>query len=400
MSTKKATIDTEELSKPPPNQSSLISAILRHEGQASPPRTPPLVDTDFILCSDCFADHGLQLTSAWFGVDDDSACPNCGAQLGRKLTADAAHAAAHEFFVRGTLKRFEYGGTPLVMFNDRQETDISVPPWLQPDVELLSTKLGVGFFLYGPRLCLLGMIEPLEELQDDDSRPDVIARIINEYPAMTLSHGELFYRVRSRREDDTWDVENPHEYDSPPASVNRYDHGRLASDELPVMYASPDLDICLHECRVAAEDELFIATLTSTQKLRLLDLTQILLEDKDYVSEFESLDLAVHMLFLAGDHSYGISRAIAIAARVAGYDGIVYPSYFSLLRTGKRAFETSFGLMHRVLAMYAESEKMKTIPNYGLFGHPIADGRVEVKCINKIFLRQVRYDVHFGPASV
>ena len=166
------------------------------------------------------------------------------------------------------------------------------------------------------------------------------------------------------------------------------------------MYASPDLNICLHECRVTAEDDLFVVTLAPTRELRLLDLTAVLLGDKDYVSEFDSLDLAVHMLFLAGDHSYNISRAIAVAARAADYDGIVYPSYFSLLRTGQRAFESSFGLMHRSLAMYAERERRKIVPNLGLFGHPIADGFVEVKCINKVFLRQVLYDVHFGPVSV
>ena len=393
-------MDTEQSSGSPVEPPNILSAILQQEGMASPTRRPSDVDPNFLLCSRCFADHGLQLTSAWFGVGDDSACPNCGVRSGKKLTAEAAEAAAQEFFVRGTFERSEYGGAPRAVFNDSRTTDISVPPWLQRDVELLSATLGIGFFLYGPRLCLLGMIEPLEDLQDDALRDDVIARIVNDYPTATLSPGDLFYRVRRRRETDTWDVEDPHEYDSPPVSSKEHDGGRLASNGLPVMYASPDLDICLHECRVAADDDLFIATLTSTRELRLLDLTEVLLGDKDYVSEFESLDLAVHMLFLARNHSYGISRAIAMAVWAADYDGIVYPSYFSLLRTGERAFETSFGLMHRSLAMYAERERSKTVPNFGLFGHPIAEGRVEARCINRIFLRQVLYDVHFGPISV
>jgi hypothetical protein len=37
-------------------------------------------------------------------------------------------------------------------------------------------------------------------------------------------------------------------------------------------------------------------------------------------------EIAVHMLFLAGAHSYEISREIAVAANATGLDGIVYPS--------------------------------------------------------------------------
>jgi len=34
--------------------------------------------------------------------------------------------------------------------------------------------------------------------------------------------------------------------------------------------------------------------------------------------------MAVHMLSLAGPHSYQISRLIAPGAREAGYDGVIY----------------------------------------------------------------------------
>jgi hypothetical protein len=68
-----------------------------------------------------------------------------------------------------------------------------------------------------------------------------------------------------------------------------------------------------------------------TRDLKLLDLSGVLKED---VTEFESLDMAIHMLFLAGGHSYSISRAIAADAHHRGYDGIIYPSYFSLVRLG------------------------------------------------------------------
>jgi len=53
------------------------------------------------------------------------------------------------------------------------------------------------------------------------------------------------------------------------------------------MYASQDLQICVHECRVTAEDDLYVATLAPSRDMKLLDLTELLTED---VSEFESLD--------------------------------------------------------------------------------------------------------------
>lgn len=56
---------------------------------------------------------------------------------------------------------------------------------------------------------------------------------------------------------------------------------------LPIMYASQDLQICVHECRVTAEDDLYVATLAPSRDMKLLDLTELLTED---VSEFESLD--------------------------------------------------------------------------------------------------------------
>jgi len=64
------------------------------------------------------------------------------------------------------------------------------------------------------------------------------------------------------------------------------------------LYGWPDLQVCVHECRAIAEDELFVATLAPTRTLTFLDLTEVLQEDG--VTEFESLDLAIHMLFLAG----------------------------------------------------------------------------------------------------
>jgi hypothetical protein len=139
--------------------------------------------------------------------------------------------------------------------------------------------------------------------------------------------------------------------------------------------------------------------------LKLLDLSEVLREPEG-VTEFESLDMAVHMLFLAASHSYDITRRISLMAGQAGFDGIEYPSYFSLLRTGAIPFETAYGLSGRVIARYtrharhAEHERSKIVPNLALFGYPVAEGKVEVKCINRLLVTRVEYDLKFGPAGV
>ena len=79
------------------------------------------------------------------------------------------------------------------------------------------------------------------------------------------------------------------------------------------------------------------------------------------LTEFESIDIAIHMLFLAGEHSYEISRDIASAAKEKGYEGIIYPSYFSLLRTGSMPFDTIYGISIRKVPVNC---RIRKITNY------------------------------------
>ena len=77
------------------------------------------------------------------------------------------------------------------------------------------------------------------------------------------------------------------------------------------MYASPDLEVCVHECRVTAEDDLYVATLGAVSSLQVLDFS-VLLTHED-APEFRELDMAVHMLFLAGSrYSYPRSEEYAL----------------------------------------------------------------------------------------
>ena len=176
--------------------------------------------------------------------------------------------------------------TPRVQFNEHQSTSISTSPWFEADLRKIEKAIGVGFFYYGPRVWMIGEVEPTKALQDPETRSEVMNRIITEYPSVVLPEGQVFYRIRK----DPEKQDSFSEYDSPPVALAG--SGRLDSAGFPVMYGFQDLQICVHECRVTAEDELYLATLAPTRNLRLLDLTELLSVEK--VTEFESLDMAVH----------------------------------------------------------------------------------------------------------
>lgn len=346
--------------------------------------------TDITLCSECFNDQGLRLDAAQIGIKDSSCCPNCGSTTGRKLNVDLIAALTHRFFVWGTLHRCEYGAAPVVQFNQHHSTSIRTSSWFDKDLRLIERAIGVGFFYYGPRQWMVGEVEPLKALRAPATRASVIDRILTEYPTTVLGVEQHFYRIRK----DPKKPEDFDEYDSPPLALAGM--GRLDSPGFPIMYGSQDLPVCVHESRFTAEDELYVATLSPTHDLKLLDLSALLQEK---ATEFESLDMAVHMLFLAGNHSYEITRDIARAVHAAEFDGLVYPSYFSLLRTGGMPFETTYGISHRRIPQLHAYEKAKTIPDLALFGRPIEEHNLYVRCINKLILSRVEYGFHFGPVG-
>lgn len=348
--------------------------------------------SEIILCSNCFNDQGLKLDAYKLGIEKATFCPNCGTKEGNKLTKDLLLKLTYRFFVKGTIQRLRYGGAPIIQFNEHQyqNSDINPSNWLKEDVKLIEKTLEIGFFHYGPRLWMVGEVYPLKSLQKESERDEIIKQIIKKYPERNFSKSRLFYRLRK----DPDEPANFNEYDSPPDEFLK--SNRLDSTKFPVMYGSEDLEVCIHECRVTVEDDLFFATLSPKTDLKLLDLTELLEEEG---TEFESLDIAIHMLFLAGGHSYDISRKIALAAYEADYDGLIYPSYFSLIKTGAVPFDTIYGISIRRFPMYKEHAKSQIISNIGLFGRPIKDNLVEVKNINRLVLNKVKYDVFFGPVE-
>ena len=323
-----------------------------------------------VACSDCFNDPGLKLEAFSLGNNNGDLCPNCSSTLGAKLSKSDLEGLSHIFFVSGSRIRSDYGGANAIQFNEHHNGigDIEFPPELAKDAQLIATLTEIGFFYYGPRLWMIGEIEPLKLLQIPEERDAVINSIIETYPIAILKKGTTFYRLRINPNNQN----SPDEYDSAPDEF--LGSGRLDSKDLPILYGSFDIEACLHECRVTIEQDLYLCTLKVAKDSRLLDLT--VWPQEDGITEFESLSLSIHMIFRAPAHAYEIIRAIALAAKNYGYDGILYPSYFTRI--------------HR-------SED--TVQNIALFGLPIRKGAVSFVGVNRLMLKKVAYEYHFGPGD-
>ena len=362
-----------------------------------------LQDTAVVACAECFENEGLRLDAAAIGQEHPSVCARCGTEGGAKLTKRSLAGLAQTVFVKGSLHRTDFGAAPPVAFNDKRSTDTGTcPGWPSSDAALFEEILKIGFFRYGPPLWQAGINENLEKLRQVDEREQAIARILESYPLQILTEADKFYRLRKISGDayalGEFDSTDWGQYDSPPFPAKAEEAGRLDSPDFPILYGSPDNQTCLRECRVTVEDALFIATLRPVRELRLLNLVSF--ADEPLSHPCEDLDYAMVMLFLARPQAYPISRAIPCAAQDAGYDGLAYPSYFSMLRSGVQPFESYFGLSNRSIPELRPKEATKMIPNLAIFGRPIQEGVLTITCINRVILRQTSYSIHFGPAGL
>lgn len=342
-----------------------------------------------IACSGCFENYGLRLEAEKIGFYSKNICSSCGSKEYRKLNDILLERLAFNFFVRGTIHKMDYGATPLIQFNEYQSTGVNFNNELDKDIKIFEQKLGIGFFDYGPRLWMVGEIEPLKQMQLlNGEEKEIFKKIIKEYSAVSLSEEQILYRVRKNPE------ENPNkaDFDSPP--MKYLGNGRLDSKDNPIFYCSTDLELCLHECRVSSEDQIYVGIFKPSKTLKLLDLSVILSED---CTEFESLDLSVLMLFLASQHAYIILQKLSYFIRESGFDGIIYPSYFSMLKTGSIPFETVLGISHRRLNDFRAYEANKIVHSIALFGYPLRDSKLDIISINKLLLNRVEYDFTMAP---
>jgi len=342
-----------------------------------------------IVCSGCFKNHGLRLEAEKVGFYSKNTCSLCGSKEYRKLNNALLEKLAFNFFVRGTIHKAYYGAAPLIQFNEYQVTGVKFDSELDVDLKIFEKQLEIGFFDYGPRLWMVGEIEPLKQMQLlNGEEKEIFKKIIKEYSTVFLSEEQTLYRVRKNPEGNP----NTADFDSPP--MEYLGNGRLDSKNNPIFYCSTDLELCLHECRVSSEDQIYVGTFKPSKNLKLLDLSVILNED---CTEFESLDLSVLMLFLASQHAYIILQKLSNFIRESEFDGIIYPSYFSMLKTGNIPFETVIGLSNRRLKDLKDYEAKKIVKSIALFGYPLRDNKLDVISMNKLLLKQVTYDFTMAP---
>lgn len=314
-------------------------------------------------CSECFNDEGLKLTCEKFGIINNEICPNCNKNNGHKITRELLSEISWEYFVNGSYYQSEFGGSSLLRFNEYQKTNVDFGKYLKDDIQLIENILGIGFFYYAPRLFKLGLIEQLEKLQNSDFEEEILEEIIEKFPTIILNENNHFYRLRKN----VSDPNDENQFDSPPLEYSG--NGRLDSNGLNILYGSENIEICIHECRVSIIDELYLAKLIPTIDLKILDLSAEIEEDG---TEFESLALSIHYIFRAEEHSYEICKKIARFTFSKGYDGIIFPSYFSKI-------------------------KSENIPNIALFNSPINEGKIKVSSIDRIKIDKVDYIYSFGP---
>ena len=322
-----------------------------------------------IACVECFTDTGMVMEARKLAVSVPGKCPCCNSVCEFKLDLDRVHELAANYFVHGSVFYATYGGANAIQFNEYhfEKTDIDVPAWLKADMQLLEMLLGVGFFHYAPRMYRLGHTTPIQQLEDPQTRGAVIADVLSKFPVREMQPGERIFRLRKNPEY----PERADMYCSPPEGCAA--GGRMDSPDFPVLYGSQDIDICIHECRVTVEDQLYLGSLAVSQTLRLLDLSAQLNDDPD---PFESLYISMRLLFTGSTRIYPIIRAIATAAKSAGFHGIIYPSYFSRIH-----------------------HSTDIIENIAVFGRPIREGRLKLLCSDRLRLSKVLYEYQFGPAG-
>ena len=187
-----------------------------------------------------------------------------------------------------------------------------------------------------------------------------------------LEPGERIYRIRTNPKK----IQDPQDIDTPPTQKDTTkSSGRFDSSDLPVLYASSDVETALHESRVRLGDEIVLGTLEISIRQKLVDLDAV----KACLEGGRNLNADYHYFLRARLGSqestdYRMLRFLAYEARLAGFDGIKFRSFYSMLREGYEA-----------------------AVNYALFGYPIREARLNLKSWNTVRLLKASYDFQFGP---
>jgi hypothetical protein len=323
----------------------------------------------FVLCSDCFSNSGLRLEAARVGIRTASKCNACGSKRGHKLGRKHLEKLTARFFVKGTVPHGVGGYASILQYNSDSPIDeVDLDEKTTRDWHLIKSQIGGRLFFYGPPLWRIGVTEHYEE--PNIISDDTIAEIVKKLSIKTLPEGTQTFRIRKNIDPEK--VLEASQYDVAPPCIER-EFGRFDDAKLQILYTSPSLPVCLHECRTAITDDIFVATLEAATSLRLADLTA----DYDQMPEspFENLRYFFNGIFLSRDEStYNIARRIAVAIKeTLSVDGFITDSFFTTV------------------------SQEPVSQNYCFFPEIMKNGKITLHSLNRLHLETVSYSYIFGP---
>jgi hypothetical protein len=226
-----------------------------------------------VLCSECFENEGIRVEADGLGTPSRESCQNCGSTRGKKLDLEKLRRLAYRFFVQGTIPHGTGGYVPILQYDERSDDedddDIGMLEETIADWNLIKRHIGGRLFNNAPDLWRLGITDHYDD--DLNVTEGTISGIVKQLSIREVPAGSKTYRIRIRRDEDASMLPSS-EYDAPPATVKRA-YGRFDDDKTPILYTSPNVEVCLHETRIVLTDEIYVATLVATQDLRLADLS-------------------------------------------------------------------------------------------------------------------------------
>jgi RES domain len=321
-----------------------------------------------LCCSDCFRNEGLRLEATSLGVRVASICPNCGLASGRKLNRNHLLKLISRFFVQATVPHGIGGYAPILQYNpDRQSDDVQFDSETASDWALVKRLVGGSLFHYGPPLWRIGFTDHYEE--PNVISDDTIDKIVKMLSIKTLPKGFKTFRIRKNV--DARSAMNLDQFGVPPTHIER-DYGRFDDGNLQILYTSPSIPVCLHECRVLITDDISVATFSAVSELKVADLTADY--DQEAKSPFEDLRYFFNGVFLTRDESiYGIARRISAAIKkIHSVDGFITNSFFTTVSQEPVSQNYCF---------YPETVKQK----------------LSLNSLNRLHLETVSYTYAFGP---
>ncbi len=325
--------------------------------------------TEPIACVECFTNTGFRSVVATLGCEP-KVCPRCQ-NLAIAIDVVALAKAVQQFFVQGS---FVVGTmAPIFQVNTSNPNPACFDPTLQLDASLASMLTGQTVFYNAPHLWRIGETNLKYEFdKGGTARLSALENLVSRVPRLVIPSGTSLFRIRCNPVLDMTIV-TAEAFDPPPASVERVP-GRWDDGLSPILYASDDIELCLHECRVALGDEIVVATLRCERDIKLLDLTaDIACTDP---SPFDDPNIFVSFLSISRDENWlNYARSVAAAAQLCGLAGIRYKSYF------------------------AQAKQKKNAINVALFGRPLAEGLLSLQSINNVRLTDAQYNYALGPVS-